>query len=82
MVDDCEVSTAKKVIDRRQIKRCPMSPNYPATAAFSGKTYKIYAVRGSKKYKSNIFKRSVCYARERAMIDGSCRGRVLGFGLR
>jgi hypothetical protein len=40
--------------DRRQIIRCSDVANYPATAAFSNSTYKIYAVGRQKKYKSNI----------------------------
>jgi hypothetical protein len=43
--------------DRRQTIRCSDVANYPATAAFSNSTYKIYAVGRQKKYKRNIFNR-------------------------
>jgi hypothetical protein len=62
----------QEVVDRRQNKPCSDVTNYPATAAFSNSTYKIYAVHGDKKYKCNIFNRPRC-GRDAAPADGAMR---------
>jgi hypothetical protein len=41
--------------DRFQLKRCSDLSDYPAGAAFSKSTYKIYAVYRNNRYKSYIF---------------------------
>lgn len=51
-----EMSEARENFpDRLQIKRRSNVANYPAGAAFSKSTYKIYAVCRTNRYKSNIF---------------------------
>jgi hypothetical protein len=42
-------------LDRLQLKRCSDVSDYPAGAAFSNSTYKIYAVYRTIRYKRYIF---------------------------
>src|ERR1700730_14220185 len=60
--------------DRRQIIRCSDVANYPATAAFSNSTYKIYAVHPYNKYKSNILDRLGWDGERVWAASGGCNG--------